>query len=178
VTPGVPVPPGVLSTAEPWYWIARGANPWSAEPTWTRNRGAMALVPLADTSWPRPRVLPPIANADNAKAPPFPILQGTISRGSHPWLSNTIAPRFNSFPWRKGLEVGQIGSPRATASLPSATSIDILAILAKIHSLARFGDLEMRELRRATASSSNEPRSGLPGSRPSRSRSCRRSVER
>ena len=39
---------------------------------------------------------PPIAKTVNATAPPFPIQPGTISRGSHPWLSNTIAPRFNS----------------------------------------------------------------------------------
>ena len=39
---------------------------------------------------------PPIAKTVNATAPPFPIQPGTISRGSHPWLSNTIAPRFNT----------------------------------------------------------------------------------
>ena len=33
---------------------------------------------------------------DNAPAPPFPIRPGTMSRGLHPWLSNTIAPRFNA----------------------------------------------------------------------------------
>ena len=31
----------------------------------------------------------------NATAPPFRTLRGTVSRGSHPWLPNTIAPRFN-----------------------------------------------------------------------------------
>jgi hypothetical protein len=51
-----------------------------------------------------PRGLLPIANADNATAPPFPILRDAISRGLHPWLSNTIAPRFHSFPQREGLE--------------------------------------------------------------------------
>ena len=33
---------------------------------------------------------------DNGTAPPFPIRPGTMSRGLHPWLSNTIAPRFNA----------------------------------------------------------------------------------
>ena len=32
----------------------------------------------------------------NATAPPFPNLRGTVPRGLHPWLSNTIAPRFNN----------------------------------------------------------------------------------
>jgi hypothetical protein len=32
----------------------------------------------------------------NATAPPFPILWGIISRGLHPRLSNTIAPRFKT----------------------------------------------------------------------------------
>ena len=31
----------------------------------------------------------------DATAPPFRTLRGTVSRGSHPWLPNTIAPRFN-----------------------------------------------------------------------------------
>ena len=35
-------------------------------------------------------------HTDNATAPPFPILRGTMSRGLHPWLSNTIAPRFRT----------------------------------------------------------------------------------
>ena len=30
----------------------------------------------------------------NVTAPPFPNLRDAISRGLHPWLSNTIAPRF------------------------------------------------------------------------------------
>ena len=35
-------------------------------------------------------------HTDNATAPSFPILRGTMSRGLHPWLSNTIAPRFRT----------------------------------------------------------------------------------
>ena len=35
-------------------------------------------------------------HTDNATAPSFPMLRGTMSRGLHPWLSNTIAPRFRT----------------------------------------------------------------------------------
>ena len=33
---------------------------------------------------------------DNATAPPFSILRGTVSRGLHPWLSNTAALRLRN----------------------------------------------------------------------------------
>ena len=36
------------------------------------------------------------ANTDNATAPPFSIQMRTMSRGLHPWLSNTIAPRLTT----------------------------------------------------------------------------------
>ena len=75
---------------------SQGCKPLVGIPTTIRKSRSDGIGPFVPSDVAMEHGTNPINQTNNATAPPFPIRRDTITRGLHPWLSNTIAPRFNA----------------------------------------------------------------------------------
>jgi hypothetical protein len=86
---------GLVINGEAVSLASQGCESLDGIPIMNRESRSDSIGPFVPSDVAMEHGANPITEANNATAPPFPMRRDTMTRGLHPWLTNTIAPRLN-----------------------------------------------------------------------------------